>query len=304
MRRAVLRALEAAAWPDLLAQALDIQALLLLTAASRGLGSPPDSPYSQLLQQETSRVLADAPLTSLAAALGRVAALQLPRFSLNFTVLRFWVGRLAQAARQSPEAALAVLVPLTQLGFKPAGGAAALVLQPLLDAAATAGWMYSSNGAASGEFSSADINSSSTSSTACLRPAGVLALTRVLADMGLNPDAANAQQLLKAHVGLMKHYSVGQLLQLSRCVMRLELLTTSVQKPSTAAMAQGVSDDASSSSGISSETEARQAGCWLAPAAGAWVEAWLKQLIKRGTAQMDTAQVKRHLGRYEPWYNS
>lgn len=288
VRRAVLRALEAAAWPDLLTQAVDIQALLLLTAASRGLGSPLDSPYSQLLQQEASRVLADVPLTTLAAALGRIAALRLPRFSLNFTVLRFWVGRLAQAARQSPEDALAVLVPLTQLGFKPAGGAAALVLQPLLDAAAAAaGGMYSSNGAASGEFSSVDNTSSS---TACLHPAGVLALTRVLADMGLNPDAANAQQLLNAHVGLMKHYSVGQLLQLSRCVMRLELLTTTVRKPSAAARAQGRGDDTSSSS----EAEARQAGCWLAPAAGAWVDAWLKQLMKRGTAQMDTAQVKRH----------
>jgi hypothetical protein len=290
VRRAVLRALEAAAWTDLLAQSLDIQQLLLLTSAARSLGALPDGPYLQLLQQETSRVLAEVPLRFLASGLGRVAQLRLPEFKSEVSLLKFWVGRLAQAARETPEDALAVLVPLSQLGFRPGAGAAGLVLQPLLGAAAAAADEYAPVSSSEGD---------PTAAAAALSPASVVALTKVLAAMSLRPDPGSAQQLLQAHVGLMRHFSVAQLLQLGRDVMGLDLLTVSTPPTAASAARRDVSSsgkgvaaaarpEASSSGSSGSEVQGR----WLLPGAGAWVLAWQKQLLKRDASQMDFAQVR------------
>lgn len=282
----MLRALEASAWPDLLAQSLDIQQLLLLTAAAWLLGSGTEGPYMQLLGQETSRVLADVPLKFLASGLGRMSSLRLPDlFNTNVVLLKFWVGRLAQAARQRPEEALAVVVPLTQLGFRPGAGAAGLVLQPLLAAAAgfTPGIAESTGGTASFAGSS-DSDSSRARLAGSLSPASVLSLTRVLATTSLRPATDSTKQLLQAHINVMRHLSVPQLLQICRDVLALDLLTTAT--PPTAA-AEGAQHAASAS-------DANQHGrCWLLPGAGAWVVAWLKQLLERdATTQVDVAQVR------------
>lgn len=306
VRRAVLRALEAAAWPDLLAQAMDLQQLLLLTAASRALGATPDCPYMQLLSQETSRLLAAAPLLLLAAALGRVAALRLPElYRPDVVLLKFWVGRLTQAAQQRPQEALAVVVPLTQMGFRPAAGAAALVLNPLLSAAA--GATHQSSSTTSSATSSSD-DSSSTSSSArgepplpavLLSPASVLELTAVLAEAGLLPNTASTQQLLAAHTSVMKHCSVQQLLQLARDAFRLELLTAGSPYAAAGAVVAPGPAGAGVYCSSSSSTAAREAAAaqksWWVPAAGAWVDTWLKQLLKRDTAQMNAAQVRSWL---------
>jgi hypothetical protein len=279
VRRAVLRALEASAWPDLLAQSFDIQQLLLLTAAARLLDSNSEGPYMQLLGQETSRVLAEAPLTSLATGLGRIANLRLPEFRTDVTLLKFWVGRLAQAARSSPEDALAVVVALTQLGFRPGAGAAGLVLQPLLGAAAVSG--AAAAAAARARRNSSDSESSSVLLTCSMSPASVLSLTRVLAAASLTPDADNAKQLLAAHTSLMRNFSVAQLLQLCRGVLCLELLTTAVPPTPSASLT------------ASSREASATPRPWLLPGADAWMVAWLRQMLKRDDAQRDTAQVRQ-----------
>lgn len=294
VQRAVLRALEAAAWTDLLAQSLDIQQLLLLTSAARSLGALPDGPYLQLSQQETSRVLAEVPLRFLASGLGRVAQLRLPEFKSEVSLLKFWVGRLAQAARDSPEDALAVLVPLSQLGFRPGAGAAGLVLQPLLGAAAAAADAYAPVRSSDGEPSE---------TAAALSPTSVVALTKVLAAMSLRPEPGSAQQLLQAHVGLMRHFSVAQLLQLGRDVMGLDLLTVATPPTAASAARRDTSSNGSSGAGVtaaarpeasssSGSSDSEVQGRWLLPGAGAWVLAWQKQLLKRDAAQMDVAQVR------------
>lgn len=284
VRRAVLRALEASAWPDLLAQALDVQQLLLLTAAARLLGSGSEGPYMQLLGQETSRVLAEVPLRLLASGLGRIANLRLPEFKTDVTLLKFWVGRLAQAARQGPEDALAVVVALTQLGFRPGAGAAGLVLQPLLASATDAA--AATPGAAdvprTGHSSNTD--SSSLPQASSMSPACVLSLTRVLAAASLSPDADSAKQLLQAHASLMRSFSVTQLLQLCRDVLCLELLTTTVPPTASAKPAASMREASSTPRP------------WLLPGADAWMVAWLRQLLLRDDAQRDTAQVRAALG--------
>lgn len=279
VRRAVLRALEASAWPDLLAQSFDIQQLLLLTAAARLLESNPEGPYMQLLGQETSRVLAEAPLTSLATGLGRIANLRLPEFKTDVTLLKFWVGRLAQAARSSPEDALALVVALTQLGFRPGAGAAGLVLQPLLAAAAATG-AAAAAAAVSARRNSSDSDSerSSVLLTCSMSPASVLSLTRVLAAASLSLDADNAKPLLAAHTSLMRNFSIAQLPQLCRDVLSLELLTTAVP-PTPSANPAASSREASSTPRP-----------WLLPGADTWMVAWLRQMLKRDDTQRDSAQ--------------
>jgi hypothetical protein len=300
----VLRVTEAAAWPDLLAQTLDVQQLLLLTAACQALGSGSQGPYMQMLGQETSRVLADAPLRFLASGLGRVANLRLPSFKMDMVLLKFWVGRLAEAAQQQPEDALAVVVALSQLGFRPGAGAAGLVLQPLLAAAAAAGPAAAAAGygaagrdpAQSSDDEATTTTSSSSSSSsssrgqqgfknARLSPASVLLLTGVLADMGLNPDPASTQQLLLAQEACMRRYSVPQLLQLGRDVLTLELFTTAVP-PTPAAAARHASSSSRGREGLSGPSRP-----WLLPGAGAWLSGWLTELQQRDIAQMDVAQV-------------
>lgn len=276
VRRAVLRALEASAWPDLLAQGLDVQQLLLLTAAARLLGSGSEGPYMQLLGQETSRVLAEAPLKFLASGLARIANLRLPEFRTDVTLLKFWVGRLAQAARQGPEDALAVVVALTQLGFRPGAGAAGLVLQPLLAAAANAA--PATDTPRTGR--SSDTDSSSVPRASSMSPACVLSLTRVLAAASLSPDADSAKQLLQAHTSLMHSFSVAQLLQLCRDVLCLELLTTAVPPTASAKPAASMREASSTPRP------------WLLPSADAWMVAWLRQLLLRDDAQRDTSQVR------------
>jgi hypothetical protein len=281
VRRAVLRALEASAWPDLLAQSLDIQQLLLLTAAARLLGSGSEGPYMQLLGQETSRVLAEVPLKYLASGLGRIANLRLPEFKTDITLLKFWVGRLAQAARHTPEEALAVVVPLTQLGFRPGAGAAGLVLQPLLAAASdTDAAMAAAANALSTAYSS-DSGSSSAALTISMSSASVLSLTKMLSAASLRPDDAGAKQLLKAHISIMRHFSVAQQLQLCRDVLNLQLLTTASAPTAASSKRTGSASDATGS-----------LRAWLLPGAGAWLAAWLKQLVERDGAQMGVAQVR------------
>jgi hypothetical protein len=289
VRRAVLRVMEAAAWPDLLAQTLDIQQLLLLTAACQALGSGSRGPYMQMVGQETSRVLADTPLRFLASGLGRVANLRLPSFKMDMVLLKFWVGRLAQAAQQQPEDVLAVVVALSQLGFRPGAGAAGLVLQPLLDAAAAgaeAAGPRSAQGSDDDDVASSSSSSRGWPAPTRLSPGSVLALTRVLADMGLNPDAASTQQLLQAQEACMGRYSVAQLLQLGRDVLSLELLTTAVPPTPAAAARQAAGSSSRGREGLSSPTRP-----WLLPGAGAWLTDWLTELQQRDIAQMDAAQV-------------
>lgn len=303
VQRAVLRALEAAAWPDLLAQSMDLQQLLLLTAAASALDARSDGPYMQLLQQEVSRLLADAPLKLIAADLGRLVALQQPLFRPDVCLLKFWVGRLAQAARQTPEDALAVAVPLAALGFRPAAGAAALVLAPLLaaaseSAAVLAGATPAAPNSSSGGASSSAAAANHSSRQPRLTPVGVLTLTRVLADMGLNPDTASAKLLLRAHVTLMSRYSVPQLLQLGRNVLSLGLLTTTAPSPSSRGSSSAAS--ATSAAGVATAAHPAQqdeAGgsassrCWLLQGAGRWLYVWLRNLTGRNVTQFTAAQV-------------
>lgn len=234
----------------------------------------------QLLGQETSRVLAEVPLKYLASGLGRIVSLRLPEFRTDFTLLKFWVGRLAQAARQTPEDALAVVVPLTQLGFRPGAGAAGLVLQPLLAAASdTAAAMAAAAAALSSVYGS-DSDSTSAAQTISMSPASMLSLTKVLAVASLRPDDAATKQLLRAHISFMRHFSVAQLLQLCRDVVSLELLVTAGPPTVSSKRAGSVSDAAGSPR------------AWLLPGAGAWLAAWLKQLVERDGAQVGLAQVR------------
>jgi hypothetical protein len=297
VRLGVLRALEATAWTDLTARTLDAQQLLLLLAASRGLGAPQDGPYATALAREATRVLDAQPLPKTAALLGRVAALNLPWLGRgpgwSLLLLRFWVARLAREAPANPEAVLAVLQPLVQLGFRPAGGAAALVLAPLLAAADNGSGAAerlpqrqssSSGGGSDGgadAIADTDTTPAAADAAAALGPDSVMALTQVLADMGLRPHGSAAQQLLAAHVACVPRYSVRQLLLLARSVLSLGLLTD-------------VSRDAVGRGAATGQQQQQQGASRvrLAPGAGAWVRAWLTELAAwRDITSLEVSQV-------------
>jgi hypothetical protein len=286
--RGVLRALEACAWPEVLAGSLDGQQLLLLLRAVQGLGARLDGPYMQTLAQTAVQTLTALPGRELAAVLGKTAAASPPGFSSSWqlVLLRVWVGRVQQL---QPEEAVACFVPLVKLGFRPAPGAAALVLRPAVAAAAAAaaGDISSSSGSkADGEAPSQQQQQ--------LSPTGLLLLTRALADLGLRPEPCLAKELLAAHVTHMRSYNVTQLLQLGRSSLQLGLLggpSNGLGVWDQRQQQHGGSSSRDEGMGSDQEDVTNVTNVWQG--VGFWVRAWLAQLQFRGVKQMSSSQVRR-----------
>jgi hypothetical protein len=293
--RGVLRALEACAWPEVLAGSLDGQQLLLLLRAAQGLGARLDGPYMQTLAQTAVQTLTALPGRELAAVLGKTAAASPPGFasSWQLVLLRVWVGRVQQL---QPEEAVACFVPLVKLGFRPAPGAAALVLRPAVAAAAAA------SGASDSSSSSSSSSSFKTDGQTPIQqqqqqqqlsPTGLLLLTRALADLGLRPETCLAKELLAAHVTHMRSYNVTQLLQLGRASLQLGLLGGPPNGLGVWDQQQQQQHGSSSSSRDENEEADQEVVTKLWQGIGFWVRAWLAQLQFRGVKQMSSSQVRR-----------
>jgi hypothetical protein len=248
----------------------------------------------QTLAQTAVQTLSALPGRELAAVLGKTAAASPPGFASawQLVLLRVWVGRVQQL---QPEEAVAVLIPLVKLGFKPAPGAAALVLRPAVAAAAAAGLDDSSSSSSSEGDNSAGQQPSKPppQQQQQLSPTGLLLLTRALADLGLRPEPCLAKELLAAHVTHMRSYNVMQLLQLGRAALQLGLLGGPPN-------GLGVWDQqqqqqhggSSSSSRDEGEVEDQEVVTNLWQGVGFWVRAWLAQLQFRGVKQMTSSQVR------------
>jgi hypothetical protein len=276
---AVLRALQAAAWPDLCSNSLDGQQLLLLLRAAKSLGATDNCQYVTFAVKVTADKLLSLPGDELASVLGRTAAAHIPRFGvgLEMLLLRLWVGRVQQLSLLKPEHAVTCIVALVELGFKPAPGAAALVVQPLLRSAAAGAAAGAAAAAASSSSSSRCKEQEQQQQGQCLSGKGLLLLVRALADLNLRPSCLSHQHLLLTTLAAVTpSYNVSQLLLLGQCLVRLALLELpaaappppAAAPPPPVAAAVMVADGGSSSSSSNKVGVSKPAAVVPAAAAG------------------------------------